>query len=75
MTSEQIQHIFEPYYTTKAARRGTGLGLALSYNIIQKHGGTIRVQSEKGKGSTFAVAIPLRGPKGENNATSPDSGR
>jgi signal transduction histidine kinase len=75
MTTEEIQHIFEPYYTTKAARAGTGLGLALSYNIIRKHGGTILVQSEKGKGSSFALSIPLRGPKGENGATSPDSGR
>ena len=75
MTTEEIQHVFEPYYTTKAARAGTGLGLALSYNIIRKHGGTIQVQSEKGKGSSFAVSIPLRGPQGENGATSPDSGR
>ena len=75
MTTDEIQHIFEPYYTTKAARAGTGLGLALSYNIIRKHGGTIQVQSEKGKGSTFAVSIPLRGPEGESSATSPDSGR
>jgi signal transduction histidine kinase len=74
MTAEEIQHIFEPYYTTKSARLGTGLGLALSYNIIRKHGGTILVQSEKGKGSTFAVSIPLRGPKGENGATGSDTG-
>jgi signal transduction histidine kinase len=75
MTTEEIQHVFEPYYTTKAARFGTGLGLALSYNIIRKHGGTILVQSEKGKGSTFAVSIPLRGPAGENGASSADTGR
>jgi signal transduction histidine kinase len=75
MTREEIRHIFEPYYTTKAARSGTGLGLALSYNIIRKHGGTILVQSEKGKGSTFAVSIPLRGPQGDKSATSPDSSR
>jgi signal transduction histidine kinase len=75
MTTEEIRRVFEPYYTTKAARFGTGLGLALSYNIIRKHGGTILVQSEKGKGSTFAVSIPLRGPQGDNGATSPDSGR
>jgi signal transduction histidine kinase len=75
MTRDEIQHIFEPYYTTKAARFGTGLGLALSYNIIRKHGGTILVQSEKGKGSTFAVSIPLRGPQGDNGATGANSGR
>ena len=75
ITPEQIQHIFEPYYTTKSARHGTGLGLALSYNIIRKHGGAILVQSEKGKGSTFAVSIPLRGPSGAEDAASPNAGR
>ena len=75
MTSEQIQHIFEPFYTTKSARRGVGFGLALSYNIIRKHGGTIRVQSEKGKGSAFAVAIPIVEPKGEKDAAGADPGR
>ena len=64
MLPEQLQHIFEPFYTTKAARKGTGLGLALSYNIVQRHGGSIRVQSEVGKGSTFTVSIPLRKPNG-----------
>ena len=74
MTPEQIQHVFEPFYTTKAARKGTGLGLALSYNIINKHGGTIRVQSEKGKGSTFVVSLPLRAPDGGKHETSPNTG-
>ena len=76
MTSEQIQHIFEPFYTTKAARRGAGLGLALSYNIIRKHGGTIRVQSEKGKGSAVRGRHP--GPRTEGRRKckqAADSGR
>jgi len=74
MRPEQISHIFEPFYTTKAGRKGSGLGLALSYNILQRHGGTIRVQSEVGKGSTFTISIPLREPNGEVHATSPNPG-
>jgi len=72
---EDIQHIFEPFYSRKSNRRGTGLGLALSYNIIQRHGGAIRVESERGKGSTFVISIPLRGPDGGEHATSHDPGR
>jgi signal transduction histidine kinase len=75
MRPEQIQHVFEPFYTTKPARKGTGLGLALSYNIVQRHGGAIRVQSEVGTGSTFTVSIPLRKPNGAEHATSPDPDR
>ena len=74
MRPEQIQHVFEPFYTTKAGRKGTGLGLAVSYNIIQRHGGAIRVQSEAGKGATFVVSLPIRGPDGENNATGKNPG-
>ncbi|HUT37007.1 MAG TPA: ATP-binding protein [Planctomycetota bacterium] len=60
MRPEEIRHIFEPFYTTKAGQKGTGLGLALSYSIMQRHGGAIRVGSEPGKGSTFTVSIPIR---------------
>ncbi|MBM4040389.1 MAG: hypothetical protein FJ290_17925 [Planctomycetes bacterium] len=60
MRPEQLRHIFEPFYTTKAGQKGSGLGLALSYSIVQRHGGTIRVESQPGKGSTFTVAIPIR---------------
>lgn len=65
MDREQIQRIFEPFYTTKAAAKGAGLGLALSYNTMQRHGGTIRVESKVGEGTTFIVSIPLREPGGE----------
>ena len=60
MRPEQMSHLFEPFYTTKAGQKGTGLGLALSYSIVQRHGGAIRVESEPGKGSTFTVSIPIR---------------
>ncbi len=55
--SEKIQKIFEPYFSTK--EYGTGLGLTIVYKIIKEHGGDIKVESTKGKGSKFTLYIPL----------------
>lgn len=57
-----LHRIYEPFFTTKPVGRGTGLGLALSYNIVQKHGGRIEVTSRPGQGTRFRVWLPLRQP-------------
>jgi two-component system NtrC family sensor kinase len=55
----RLTRIFDPFYTTKAPGRGTGLGLSVSHRIIKQHGGFIRVESQVGAGSTFTVILPL----------------
>jgi len=55
---ESLPHIFEPFYTTKEVGKGTGLGLAVTYSIIKRHGGRIEVESAPGKGTAFHVLLP-----------------
>jgi signal transduction histidine kinase len=57
---EDIGKIFDPFFTTK--ERGTGLGLSIVHSIVESYGGKIVVQSRKGRGSVFAVFIPLAEP-------------
>lgn len=57
-----LARIFEPYFTTRAERGGSGLGMAIAYRIVQEHGGTIRVEGAKGRGATFTVRLPLETP-------------
>ena len=55
---ENMQKLFTPFFTTKTEVKGVGLGLSVSYGIVERHGGKIEVQSEVGKGSTFTVLLP-----------------
>lgn len=59
ITPVNIEHVFEPFFSTKSERKGTGLGLSISYGIIKEHGGDISVTSEPGKGTTFSVLLPI----------------
>ena len=53
-----IPKVFDPFFTTKEIGKGTGLGMNIAYNIIEEHKGTIRVESEVGKGTTFTITLP-----------------
>jgi two-component system, NtrC family, sensor kinase len=66
---EDMPHIFEPFYTTKHDGKGTGLGLAVVYGIIERHGGSIRVDSKVQEGTTFIITLP----KNYHNPKVPDS--
>jgi len=59
---EHLEKIFDPFYTTKKDGEGTGLGLSVSYSIIEKHGGRIEVKSTPGAGTTFSVILPFDRP-------------
>lgn len=56
---EELDKVFEPFYTTKGVGQGTGLGLSVSHGIIQAHGGTIKVHSRVTEGTTFVVSLPI----------------
>jgi signal transduction histidine kinase len=67
---EDMERIFQPFYTTKAEVKGTGLGLSISYGIVKKHHGEIRVESRPGEGATFTVMLPIK--DGEETASATD---
>jgi signal transduction histidine kinase len=65
ISSENMKQIFDPFYTTKPAGKGTGLGLAVCYGIVTAHDGTIEIESEKSLGTRFRVVLPVTGEKHE----------
>lgn len=58
---ENLSKLFTPFFTTKPVGKGTGLGLAIAYGILKMHRGSLEVQSEVGKGSTFTITLPING--------------
>ena len=59
MSQEELERIFDPFYTTKPPDRGTGLGLSICYRIVERLGGGIEVTSQKGSGTTFKVIFSV----------------
>ena len=62
IADDVVGRIFEPFFTTKTEGKGVGLGLAIAYGIVQRHRGTIEVDSVPGEGSVFTVALPRTQP-------------
>lgn len=71
MSEKTVKKIFDPFFTTKEVGKGTGLGLAITYGIIEKHNGSIAVESEEGKGTTFTITLPKKLRK-VNKSINPD---
>ena len=59
MDEDTAKRIFDPFFTTKAPGQGTGLGMSISYKVIQRHDGEISVESKKGEGTTFRIKLPI----------------
>jgi two-component system, cell cycle sensor histidine kinase and response regulator CckA len=75
MSAEVVSHIFEPFYTTKPQGRGTGLGLATVYGIVQQMEGSIWVYSEPGRGTTFKIFFPVVEGNGLSESEAPEARR
>jgi CheY-like chemotaxis protein len=76
IAADILPRIFEPFFTTKAPNQNAGLGLSISYSIVQNHGGRLIAESTPGSGATFAVELPLhRGPVPEPPAVDPEGRR
>jgi signal transduction histidine kinase len=65
ISDENLTKIFDPFFTTKGVGKGTGLGMNIAYNIVQKHQGDLQVKSRVGHGTTFIISLPVKGPAEE----------
>jgi two-component system NtrC family sensor kinase len=68
---DKLTRIFDPFYTSKPVGKGTGLGLTLVWGIVQRHQGTIDVQSTVGQGAYFTLRLPINGPMSETHSEGP----
>ena len=60
MSKEVQQKVFEPFFTTKEVGEGTGMGMSISYQIIEKHHGRFEIESVEGEGTTITILLPLQ---------------
>lgn len=63
ITEDNLNRVFDPFYTTKPVGKGTGLGLSLAFSIVEKHHGTIDLTSQVGKGTSFMIDLPISQPE------------
>jgi signal transduction histidine kinase len=72
-SSDLTPHLFEPFFSTKKDGKGVGLGLAVVYGILERHKGTVSVQSQPGKGTVFTLSFPPAemNPLGVENKATP----
>jgi signal transduction histidine kinase len=61
MDKKTLERIREPFFTTKGPAEGTGLGLSICNEIVKKHGGELKIESEPGKGTTVSIFLPVAG--------------
>lgn len=62
ISEQNLPRIFDPFFTTKDVGKGTGLGMHVAYNIIEKHHGAIQVDSKVGEGTMFTITLPVEQP-------------
>jgi two-component system NtrC family sensor kinase len=69
MHEDDLQRIYDPFFTTKGVGKGTGLGLSVSHGTVRAHGGEIEVESVAGEGSQFRIYLPVGGVEAANNGS------